>query len=330
MPSVARSGRARISTRHPRAMGECDRCGFWHNHADMVRQFQYAGNKLIDTGLLVGRDCLDKPLDQLRSIILPPDPRPIFNARPSPNVTPYGLTGQIPPVSPGNLGFTQYVLGASVPPLYPSTMASVLTNVIANSAIAVPAGLAGYAINMPQNTTTTILSANTQRTYLLLFNPTQSIVQVATGTATLGLITNISIGPGEAYFWATSQWLGTVYQGAMTAISPWGGSLPLWIWEDGILGLTNDGGVLVVDGNVAPGWPAVQPAGPGVWSNGGVASVGAGAVFDPTSTPLFFGSVTASELLTVGGNYLPQTQPAVGSLQLWNPGGIIGGDIWVA
>ena len=112
MPRPMPSGRARISARRPRAMGECDRSGFWYPLDDMKKQMQWAGNSLIWTGLLVGPDQLDKPLDQLRAPILPPDPIPRFMPRPSPNTTPVPTSlGQPLPTSPENQGFTVYTLG---------------------------------------------------------------------------------------------------------------------------------------------------------------------------------------------------------------------------
>lgn len=115
MPRVMYSGRARISTRRPRAIGECDRCGRWHSLDDMRRQFQWAGNKLMDTGLLVGVDCLDVPQDQFRTPILPPDPVPRMNPRPSFNVTAPAPFGGPFPTSPDNQGFTRFVLGIFAP-----------------------------------------------------------------------------------------------------------------------------------------------------------------------------------------------------------------------
>jgi len=41
----------------------------------------YAGAGLINRRLLVCKGCEDRPQDQLRSIVLPPDPVPIKNPR---------------------------------------------------------------------------------------------------------------------------------------------------------------------------------------------------------------------------------------------------------
>jgi hypothetical protein len=45
-------------------------------------QFQYAGVGLVNLQQLVCRQCLDVPQPQLTATILPPDPEPVFNARP--------------------------------------------------------------------------------------------------------------------------------------------------------------------------------------------------------------------------------------------------------
>jgi hypothetical protein len=75
---------ARVDPQNPEAFAQCDRCGFWYNLRDLVWQDQWAGTKLYRTGALVcrtGNRCYDKPQEQLRTIILPPDPRPVLNAR---------------------------------------------------------------------------------------------------------------------------------------------------------------------------------------------------------------------------------------------------------
>lgn len=134
MPRIMRSGRARISLSRPRAIGESDRSGLWYSLDDLRPQMQWAGNKLIDTGLRVGPDELDVPQPQFRTPILPADPVPRYNPRPSPNTTPVPVTVGAPlPTSPENQGFTVYTLGLVAPqfagpipppPLPPGTVPS--------------------------------------------------------------------------------------------------------------------------------------------------------------------------------------------------------------
>ncbi len=61
-----------------------DRSGFILNHRDMRWQYAWAGPQLINLQLLVAPDMYDIPQEQLRTIVIPPDPAPIFNLRPEP------------------------------------------------------------------------------------------------------------------------------------------------------------------------------------------------------------------------------------------------------
>lgn len=74
--------RARTSARSPRAWATDDRSGFVGNHHNLQWQYQWAGTQLVNLRVLVYPDQLDKPQRQLGTIILPPDPVPIPNARP--------------------------------------------------------------------------------------------------------------------------------------------------------------------------------------------------------------------------------------------------------
>ena len=73
---------ARVDAQNPEAFAQCDRCGFWYNRSKLVWQNEWAGMQLYSTGVLVCFErCYDIPQEQLRTIILPPDPPPIVNAR---------------------------------------------------------------------------------------------------------------------------------------------------------------------------------------------------------------------------------------------------------
>lgn len=76
--------RAETNPSSPRAWATCDRCGFVTNHYKLQWQHDWAGTQLINKGILVCDSCLDVPQRQLGTIILPPDPVPIMNARPEP------------------------------------------------------------------------------------------------------------------------------------------------------------------------------------------------------------------------------------------------------
>ena len=66
----------------PRAMAICDRCGQLWNKSALRWQFDWAGPKLQSLHLLVCPPCMDEPAEFLRTIVLPPDPEPLYNVRP--------------------------------------------------------------------------------------------------------------------------------------------------------------------------------------------------------------------------------------------------------
>jgi len=214
-------------------MGECDRSGLWYSLDRMQRQYQWAGNNLSDTGLLVGPDQLDIPQPQLRAPILPPDPIPRLNPRPSPSVTQIPIVGQPLPTSPGNQGFTQYVLGASgVPGQYPTDKTRVLALIASLSGVSTPGGLIDDSLTITQaNVSVVLMAANPIRSYLLLYNPSAPQTQVVFGSpASWGREANLILGPGEAYLWATAQGLGPVPTLAMSLVglTP---AVPFFAWQ---------------------------------------------------------------------------------------------------
>jgi hypothetical protein len=73
---------ARVDPQNPEAWAVCDHCGFYRNRSDLVWQYEWGGMHLYNKEILVCRErCYDTPQEQLRTIILPPDPPPIVNAR---------------------------------------------------------------------------------------------------------------------------------------------------------------------------------------------------------------------------------------------------------
>ena len=81
MGYASKQGHARVSSSNPRAQAICDRCGFQYTHSDLQWQYEYAGTGLVNRHFLVCHSCLDVPQNQLRAIVLPPDPVPISNPR---------------------------------------------------------------------------------------------------------------------------------------------------------------------------------------------------------------------------------------------------------
>src|SRR5580765_139355 len=79
--------RAHVNANNPEAFAQCDRCGFWYNRSRLQWQNEWSGTHLYSKGILVcDTICYDRPQEQLRTILLPPDPPSVLNARP-PNFT---------------------------------------------------------------------------------------------------------------------------------------------------------------------------------------------------------------------------------------------------
>lgn len=67
----------------PEPVGICRRCGFLWPLAQLDEQYQWLGPKLGKILTRVCRkNCLDRPQEQLRTIVIGPDPVPPFDASP--------------------------------------------------------------------------------------------------------------------------------------------------------------------------------------------------------------------------------------------------------
>lgn len=79
------TGRGRVSSRDPSALAVCRRCGFTYNRTDLVNQTEWQGLQLQPLNIWVCKArCLDRPQIQLKTIILPPDPIPVWMPFPEP------------------------------------------------------------------------------------------------------------------------------------------------------------------------------------------------------------------------------------------------------
>lgn len=76
--------RADVNPDYPRAWGTDDHSGFINNLHKLSWEYQWAENALINLRFLSAEPYLDTPQEQLRAIIIPADPPPLFNARPEP------------------------------------------------------------------------------------------------------------------------------------------------------------------------------------------------------------------------------------------------------
>lgn len=82
MAYASKEGRARINSRSPQAAGQCDRCGFLYSFSHLRWQMDYSGAGIYNKRILVCEKCYDTPQQQLKVIVIPPDPLPVLNARP--------------------------------------------------------------------------------------------------------------------------------------------------------------------------------------------------------------------------------------------------------
>ena len=74
-------GRARVNPTAPEAQAQCDLCSEWFNLVDLKFQYIWTGTHLQNIRSLRCYRCLDVPNEQYRTLILPPDPMPVLNAR---------------------------------------------------------------------------------------------------------------------------------------------------------------------------------------------------------------------------------------------------------
>jgi hypothetical protein len=353
------AGRCQVNLRNPTAQAECDRCGFWYPLDRLQKQFQWQGSVLAWTGSLVCSDrCLDIPFEQNKVLILPPDPKPRINPRPSANVTQAALLGFTPPTSFDYLGMTRFslTLGDPIAGTYPTTKAGALAAVAFLSGIPTPAGINDQSITIAVNTAQTLLLPNTTRDWMVIYNPTQQVAEFALGSTAWNGTMNLAIGPGDAYFWAAAQNLQPVYQGVVTAIGQYPG-LALWAFDApaGSFSFGSDGGVLYIAG-MPFGWQigsAGLPPGslylvpdifPGMFFAIGVVP---GISPSPAAPPVFLIGLNEAIFLLEGGGNLPLSIDGSGLAfdQLFNNGGLVcvasgavqpflfaedGGVIWVA
>lgn len=84
MGSTSRKGQAQINPSAPEALGICDRCGRLFNLQALTYQYEWRGTTLQNTHLRVCGQCYDVPNEQMRAIILPPDPLPVYDPRVEP------------------------------------------------------------------------------------------------------------------------------------------------------------------------------------------------------------------------------------------------------
>lgn len=210
-------GKARVNTRAPAGFAACDYCSTWYNLVDLKPQYEWSGTTLRDTGFLACHRCISEPQQQLRAIMLPPDPLPLSNPRP-----------ELFRVVVGLEGFTQYTFAPTDNPQLDK--ATVLSMVATASEIPTPVVVTDRSGQVTASQIAQqMMAANAARNWLLIYAPATNPFGVSKTTATFGQQTVINeppaqtqtlfLGPGQAFFWSTSQGLGTAYRGALSVIA---------------------------------------------------------------------------------------------------------------
>ena len=232
-------GKAKVSARSPRAFGRCDFGGETRNLADLKKQMEWAGTKLIWTGMLVCDEHYDQPQPQLKAIRLPADPVPVKNLRP----WNYGQINR-------PIGFTEYTMWAGGTPLnfavilttengtpiltdtgqqilleVGSDGTALLAQLAQMTGIPVPGNIVSYNGTIQQREVVQqLIPADPLRSYIAIFNPCTAPMGISTGAATLGVIPSVTLAGGGCLFWATAQGLGQPTTGAMTIIGDFPGT----------------------------------------------------------------------------------------------------------
>lgn len=215
-----RQGRAYTSVRRPRAKGVCDNCGELVQYSQLKRQMEWYGNSLMWTGYLVCtvNGCYDTPQDQGRTILLPPDPLPIYNPRPEP----YGIDSN-------QHGWGQYELYQPDQAATP-TKAQVLAALAAASGVATPGAITDHSTTLtPADSPVVVFPVNAARQWIAVYNPANPFVQFLAlgGVVTWGKPGNIGVGPGLA---SQASGTGNVPTGIVTMVSLID-QMPIWAWE---------------------------------------------------------------------------------------------------
>jgi len=253
------SGYATTNPQSPRAHAICDSCGSRYNRVDLKPQYEWQGDSLADTGFRYCWRCLSKPQDQLRPVILPPDPIPVMNPRPEQAQAGLGgISGELPypPLNGNQNGFRQVIgpqgstitvpIQAELDPTDPYTIsAEALASSRTGWGLPQPASLtAWYGRIETSGVSQVALHANPSRTYLMIYNPYGGMLWAGQGTASIGVpasvtttpnplpnSTTVTVGTGEMLLQnglltpPASVWTGEI---AVLGLIP--GS-PYWIWE---------------------------------------------------------------------------------------------------
>jgi hypothetical protein len=175
-----------LNPNKPRALGVCDYCGqSWHLE-QLLDQYQFGGFGQINLHFRVCPRCYDTPQEQLRAIVLPPDPIPARN----PRIENYVQDNQL-------LGFTQNVLNPEQPNITYSQLIQYSQQAgwglpqptLTNISTVIPVAFQSYQI-VPAGT----------YNYIMIYNPTnfQYGISLTSPASFTSPTTTTQVGAGTA------------------------------------------------------------------------------------------------------------------------------------
>lgn len=91
------SSHVRTNPNNPESVAICDYSGFTVPRSELVKQYEWRGDRLAWTGYYVWKKFVDKPNSQLRPPKLPPDPVPVPYPRPDDQMTRIPWSKQVTP-----------------------------------------------------------------------------------------------------------------------------------------------------------------------------------------------------------------------------------------
>lgn len=126
---------------HDGPWARCDDCGFQWNLPKLQFQREWAGFTIVNKKLLKCPYCIDELQPQLRAIVLPPDPDPVYEARPEQYAIDEGLIAAFSAsIAPGTVSFDPSVVCIMTVPNPP------VTGIVSTGAILNGTGVSGSTI----------------------------------------------------------------------------------------------------------------------------------------------------------------------------------------
>ncbi len=139
------------------------------NHYKMSWQHDWAGTRMQNLRILACENCLDAPSEAaLRTIVLPPDPPPVFNARPEPypidegwvatfTASIAGTVMTVTAVASGEVSTGAVITSGAAPG---TTIGTQMTGASGSANLGIPGGLGTYRVSVSQAVGSTTMTTD--------------------------------------------------------------------------------------------------------------------------------------------------------------------------